>query len=728
MFHKSKQNSRIWILTILAINLTLFAVACGGDEAPPPTSAPTPTSGPPTATPTPAPPTATPTPEPTSTPTAGERVKQGIAYYEQGELDKAIVEYEEAIALEPDNPDAHRNLGTVYVDQGKWEEAAAAYEQAISLNPDFGEAYGDMIAAYVSLDKLSEAIDAGEKAIELAPDYATGHNNLGVAYRRQDQLDKAVAEFQEAIRLDSDYAMPHYNWGLIYYTQGQVDQAFVEWKEAVRLDPNYPNTHKNLGIVYLDLEQAAEALVEFEIYLQLAPDASDKAAVEEEIAKLNAQLSPSSEGGQVAQSGQDLLISEDEANAFYVGTWKFDADTKNEGEFPSDCRDFLDDSGEEIWYRSFTNCVFDPKPGVSLDDITPGHILESTHSGELDLLFYGFQPDSDHVAYDMYIVQDERVYFASIVHRNPMLGAGNAPKQSDIDDFLFNVLTTNLSKTGAPAAVGAASGTKTYHNKYIGLTMEYPADWVLIDEVSAEKAVILLGSDKDFAAANSPEVFANPGVTIQIGIKDLREFSATNLVNLQEEILQDDYPPLTPINDPAPISVPGELGNAVEGIEGGYIAKLDGQTLRFGVTTMVQSGRAIVMVAIWGEDYEAQALPVIQEVFSSIDLKVTAAELFMNVIFLAAQKEDYSFLSELCHPDVDNDGDTQAICDIATATPSSQAEFAEYFKNGRLTGRAHFSEDGTMAEVPFLFGPNGDREEIMTFIIHSDELMYLYSF
>ena len=105
----------------------------------------------PQATPTPASPTATPSPKPptaTPTPSAGDRVKQGVAYYEQGELDKALVEYKEAIKLDPDNPDAHRNLGTVYMEQGKWEEAAAAYEQAIELAPDFGEAYGDIAGAY----------------------------------------------------------------------------------------------------------------------------------------------------------------------------------------------------------------------------------------------------------------------------------------------------------------------------------------------------------------------------------------------------------------------------------------------------------------------------------------------------------------------------------------------------------------------------------------------------
>jgi hypothetical protein len=238
----------------------------------------------------------------------------------------------------------------------------------------------------------------------------------------------------------------------------------------------------------------------------------------------------------------------------------------------------------------------------------------------------------------------------------------------------------------------------------------------------------VLGTDKDFAAATVPEVYVNPGASIQIAMRDLGQFSAKNLPDLQAEILAKDYPPLTPVGKISPVSVSGKLGSDITGIEGLYTPDLDkGTPVKFAVTTLVQSGRVMVMVAAWNEEYEAQVKPDIEKVFSSVDLQLTAPELFMNVIFLSAQKEDYSLLSKLCHPDVDNDGDTQAICDMETATPASQAEFANYFKKGKLTGMAHFSKDGTRAEVPFLFGPDGDKQETMTFALYDDK-WYLYSF
>jgi len=301
----------IWVLSTLAC---LPGGLLGGKEA----AQPTPEISKPTAVAPTAPPAATPIPS------ADDHMERGMEYYERGEYDEAVAEFQAAIELEPDDAGTHRNLGTAYLEQGKYEEAAAAYEKAIELDPDFGEAYGDLAGAYVNLGRLSEAIAAGEKAIELAPDYAMAynnlgfayytqgmldeaiaeyqeairinpdfdkaHDNLGVAYMMQDQLDEAIAEFKEVIRINPDHVGGHVNLGFAYYTQGMLDEAIAEYQEAIRINPDLALPHKNLGLAYRNQGRIDEAIAEFETYLQLiAPDAPDRAAVEEEISKLAEQ-------------------------------------------------------------------------------------------------------------------------------------------------------------------------------------------------------------------------------------------------------------------------------------------------------------------------------------------------------------------------------------------------------------------------------------------------------
>jgi tetratricopeptide (TPR) repeat protein len=337
-----KNKKHLWITVTAVALVSAMLVACGGGGEPP--------------TPTPVPPT--PTLAATPTPSASEHVAQGMAYVEQGKLDEAIVEFEQAIELDPDNADAHRNLGTAYGEQGQWEKAVVPYEKAIELDPDFGEAYGDLVGAYFSLGKVPEAIAAGEKAIELAPEYSTGYNNLGIVYGAQgkldeaialfkkaiqanpadadahynlgfayenlNQLDEAIAEYQAAIQADPDYADAHENLGSVLARQNQIEKAIAEWEETIKIDPERATAYKSLGTAYAMQGQSDKAVAAFETYLQLATGAPDRVSVEQEIAKLKGPAAGpgaeyrNAEGGYSLRYPEGWYYAEDKAQVTFA--------------------------------------------------------------------------------------------------------------------------------------------------------------------------------------------------------------------------------------------------------------------------------------------------------------------------------------------------------------------------------------------------------------------------
>jgi tetratricopeptide (TPR) repeat protein len=281
----------VQILIILAA-LLIGCVGCGGENEP---SAPA--SVPPTST-------------PAATPTlsAGEHLDLGMDYHDQGELDKAIAEFEKAIELDPNNAGAHRNLGTAYGEQGKWEESAAAYERAIDIDPTYGEAYGDVVGAYFSLNRIPEALTAGEKAIELAPYYATAYNNLGILYGSQGQIDTAIALFEKAIELDPNDANAHYNLGFAYENLDQLDQAVAQYQEAVKADPDYLDAYENMGTVFARQGRLMEAITQFETFLELAPsDDPGREQVESWLSELKAATEGA--GAEYTNAGNGYSIS-----------------------------------------------------------------------------------------------------------------------------------------------------------------------------------------------------------------------------------------------------------------------------------------------------------------------------------------------------------------------------------------------------------------------------------
>ncbi len=122
-------------------------------------------------------PTAAPTSPPTLTPnpvsesmSAADYVTRGLAYYEQGQYEQAIADYDRAIDLNPDDARPYNNRGNAYSKQGQYEQAIADYDRAIDLNPDDAPAY----------------------------------YNRGLAYRQQGQHERAIADFERYLELSTD--------------------------------------------------------------------------------------------------------------------------------------------------------------------------------------------------------------------------------------------------------------------------------------------------------------------------------------------------------------------------------------------------------------------------------------------------------------------------------------------------------------------------------------------
>jgi tetratricopeptide (TPR) repeat protein len=96
----------------------------------------------------------------------------------------------------------------------------------------------------------------------------------------------------------------------------------------------------------------------------------------------------------------------------------------------------------------------------------------------------------------------------------------------------------------------------------------------------------------------------------------------------------------------------------------------------------------------------------------------------LQAVFQAAASGNYQNLAGLCDPLGENDEDTALICEI-TADHEAAEKFAEFFGDGRINGDVTIN--GDTAELPFLFGPDGDQAETMVFI-QRDGKWYLFEF
>ena len=186
----------------------------------------------------------------------------GIALVATGKFDEAIVEYRKSLDLNPSSSQTHNNLGSALAEMGRVDEALPEFQKSVELNPDNGAArvnLGNALAAEGG--HLDEAIQQLNKGIELQPESASAQNGLGVALARAGRLDDAVLHMEKTVTLAPQAADYRYNFGRVLAAKGDLPAAVVQFEEAAKLTAmEEPVILEMLAATYSDTGRYLEAV------------------------------------------------------------------------------------------------------------------------------------------------------------------------------------------------------------------------------------------------------------------------------------------------------------------------------------------------------------------------------------------------------------------------------------------------------------------------------------
>jgi len=202
----------------------------------------------------------------------------GLGYCQVGlnNSEAAIKAYQQAIKTNPADETLYFILGNYYVKLKQHQEAIKAYQQVIRMKPDFEEAYFNLGVVYARLGRLDEGKNAFETVIRLNPDAVPAHFNVGMAYALLGRYQDALKANQEALRIDPEFAPAHNNIGLLQKELGNADLEIDAYKKAIRIDPDFAPAHYNLGVALLQTGDKAAALDEYKILRGLDKQGADQ--------------------------------------------------------------------------------------------------------------------------------------------------------------------------------------------------------------------------------------------------------------------------------------------------------------------------------------------------------------------------------------------------------------------------------------------------------------------
>lgn len=175
---------------------------------------------------------------------------RGQARKANNDLQGAMADYSQAIAVNPGYDMAYSNRGNLYFNQGDYAKAIEDYNRAIGLNPKASKALSSRGAAYAAQGNYPQALADLNRALELEPGlYDALSNRMLVHYYLQD-FPASLADCNRLLEMDPQVANIINFRGTLYQKLGRMQEAETDFNQSIQLEPNDGSFYLNRSAFY----------------------------------------------------------------------------------------------------------------------------------------------------------------------------------------------------------------------------------------------------------------------------------------------------------------------------------------------------------------------------------------------------------------------------------------------------------------------------------------------
>ncbi|MBI4835403.1 MAG: tetratricopeptide repeat protein [Planctomycetes bacterium] len=211
-----------------------------------------------------------------------KKMRQGIGLYKAEKWFDAAKIFDELSKEEPKNSDVWYHLGLVHQKMNMTGEALVAFNKAIELNPNDADAYYHRsevkyeLAPWGDEDDvkamLKETIKDLSQAIYLNPDYIEAYYGRAMVYDALGEFETAIDAFSELIDRDDKNHLAYFYRGMNYIYTRSLKQAQRDFLKVIELTPDSYSAYHNLGIAYALQGDFQKAAAEFKTALMINPE------------------------------------------------------------------------------------------------------------------------------------------------------------------------------------------------------------------------------------------------------------------------------------------------------------------------------------------------------------------------------------------------------------------------------------------------------------------------
>jgi tetratricopeptide (TPR) repeat protein len=174
---------------------------------------------------------------------------RGKVYFDLGNIDLALIDFNKSLSLDENNAEALANRGAVYGSRSNWELCFKDLDKAVSVDAKNLNALSNRGFAYFNIQDYNLSKKDYEAYLKLSPNDSDIDNSLGLCHLRLGELQDAIEHFNNAIRYDSRRAILYMNRSYAYNqsnnTTAALKDALQAQKLGLKVNQAYLNRLKN---------------------------------------------------------------------------------------------------------------------------------------------------------------------------------------------------------------------------------------------------------------------------------------------------------------------------------------------------------------------------------------------------------------------------------------------------------------------------------------------------
>ncbi len=208
---------------------------------------------------------------------------EGMAFEENGEMDRALESYRKVLNVDPGQSDLASRVAVLLIRQEDFPQAIDVLKDAIKANPNDAEPYRQLAFIYAKyLKKMDQAVDYANRAIALNPRDIETYQRLVEIELAAGEEKKALEVLDRAAKVRSDDANFWVRLGklyavILYKTDSppkpdELKRVNEVFKKAAEHANDDPAVLKDVADYYASSQQLKEAIALYLRVLELQPD------------------------------------------------------------------------------------------------------------------------------------------------------------------------------------------------------------------------------------------------------------------------------------------------------------------------------------------------------------------------------------------------------------------------------------------------------------------------